>query len=241
MLEDRAVGMNTLTRQGFRDLLPNVLTDQFDVLMRSLLDEMANIREDVRSLAGRLDGVDGGRTLLPDTVDEVPPVPPIPPAPPASAPDGAPALFYYENRFHRVPMDFTIPTGTAVHGFTLFCQGDAARGVPPLQLLTPDDLGLESYGPEFRKKRQRLNQMRVLFNPAKTALIDQGRWVEQPSDADVRDMFNAVKDMLSPEATTATGRNRQVERIKWTSVLRLKYPRRKRARADDAEYSSDSL
>ena len=131
---------------------------------------------------------------------------------------------FYRGSFHRVPEDWRFPRVGVSDMWNKWWIGDTVRGIPPLRMLTPQDIkflddiplteeevhgrtGCHKY--KRRPSRKTYSDLAFLMNYITRKVQQAGRLVDQITPTSVSNMFETVADEFSG------GRNSQK---KWNTV-----------------------
>ena len=130
----------------------------------------------------------------------------------------------YRGSFHRVPEDWRFPQVGVSDMWNKWWIGDTVRGIPPLRMITPQDIKFLDEIPlteeevhartvphryKQRPSRKTYSDLAFLMNYITRKVQEAGRFVDQITPTSVSNMFETVADELSG------GRNLQK---KWNTV-----------------------
>ena len=113
VLEERAIGAGTVTRDGLSEMLTEVFESSslYDSLTKVLQAQSGCVN--TSSSSSSSGGQHSRKPLTP---------------------------YVWGGRFHLVPQDFTLPDGSALQGWQHYLCGNESRNYPPLRLVTPEDM-----------------------------------------------------------------------------------------------------
>jgi hypothetical protein len=141
----------------------------------------------------------------------------------------------YGGTFHWLPQDWRFPSVGVLMLWQTWLLGDTVQNVPPLRMLSANDvahldaLPLEQ-GTRRRPARKTLSDIRYLMNYVESKVQEAGQWTEEHNPTTVTEMYRAVEEHF---VIRGDGRNhqRRDSQIKWSTMVLLL---RKRARQQAA-------
>jgi hypothetical protein len=113
----------------------------------------------------------------------------------------------------RLPPDFKIPTLPLLLAFQLWCCGNANELIPPLRQLNESQFATRNEG-------RRFGELKFVMLKLQEAAIQRQLWVEQPTIEQVNLIFASVEGVLSVLKFTATGRERRLQQLAWSSAAK---------------------
>jgi hypothetical protein len=125
----------------------------------------------------------------------------------------------WAGKIRRAPQDFELPLCNLRSGFSHYCLPDLSKKVPALRRLCAVDVGDDSI-PEQKARKRKLAEYQALYGLMKSHLEANNRWVEEPSPAQVNEMFDLAVGCLGISEKTPTGRLRRLDEIAWSTVAR---------------------
>ena len=130
-------------------------------------------------------------------------------------------LHMYGGRFHKVPEDWRIPNGTLKSLWIAWNCGDTVSNIPPLRMLTPNDvkhleeLPIQPGEKGRRKARKALSDIHKLCKYIRDIAIDLGAYHDEMTPPQLSDMLDSVASMENGLASNSE-RNMQ---LKWNWVM----------------------
>ena len=193
VLEERAIGAGTVTRQGLEGMLSGIL-------------DKAGITSAVEQLTAMYQS--GGQQ--PARQGE----------PEAAVPGGDPprtqyTRFHWQGRENRVPEDFSFPAGGLLMAWQHFLCGDPVKGYPPFRYLQASDMSNRNLG-------RRLSDYLFIMNLLRSYLPERLP-MGDVSIATAQRLFADASAHLPGGVgqTTAKGRKRRAGQIGWRTVCNI--------------------
>ncbi len=121
-------------------------------------------------------------------------------------------VYIWGGRHRRLPEGFELPSVNLALALDLWCLGHPAKGWPPLCSVQPIDAG------EGKEVQRRFSDYRALMIMIALRLKTAQKWVNNPTQAQVTEMYNYIR--LHLPDTTTKGRKRRLDQVTWATVLR---------------------
>lgn len=158
----------------------------------------------------------GGVAGLPTAASLAPPPPPPPQPQPVDQND----WFYLhpDGKRRRVPPGWQFPSGTLHELYKLWHIGDPANRIYPMKTFSAFDVSMCG----SKRSRTTLSEARCLCTALDNEVNKAGRFVgPNVSEAELLELFQLGVAGLDISRTTPTGRGRNINTLKWTSLVEL--------------------
>jgi hypothetical protein len=176
VLEERAIGAGTVTRDGLQEMLHDLLVQT----------GVTTLKED---LLRQCNGM--GQSSAPAVEETQTQV--------IIGNEQALPVFHYGGRFYLVPQDFHLPKGNGLIAWQYWCCGDPSKQWPPFRRLKQADMPPGN-------ARKRFSDFKFLMEKVQAKVVAEGRWVLNPTIQQVNEMFNiGVKALQDPTAAQKRG------------------------------------
>jgi hypothetical protein len=171
----------------------------------------------------------------------------------AAGPSRSTATFQLRTRgglLSRLPDNFRFPHSTSYDCWTQWNIGNLERSIPPLRSLVPKEFQFIDIIPKeanerrgqpgkHREKRRpaskQYSDLKLFCKFLEKAASDQGLDTSNNSPQNVRRMFEASEN----EIRTACGKNKRMDQMRWTTVVKKLRKQMKTQARELAEMSSD--
>jgi hypothetical protein len=132
-------------------------------------------------------------------------------------PATSPSIFFYNNKFWRVPQEFSFPDCNTSTLWQLWNEGNDNRRIPPYKTLKAKDLPLKNLS-------KRLSDIKFLMSKIENKATELGISIDTNTTGTVRyehlnEVFHRCRSAIAiPDATTQNRRRRK-QQLSWRTVV----------------------
>lgn len=123
------------------------------------------------------------------------------------------SVFLWNGTFHRLPQDFSFPTGLLNAWHAWLCSNEE-KGYPPLKLISSKDLATRNLG-------KRLCDYRFVMLKMEDVVKREGVYIANPSRKEVNEMYQTAILHLHLPAETPSNVERRIDQLRWRTVCNI--------------------